>query len=151
MALGLFYLGYCIGIVAYLIQPKWMMWSAIAFPAWIRWTGAALLVAGATLICLGLVGLGRNLAFAVAPKQDNELVTTGLYRWVRHPLYTAFLIEAAGISVLTANWFAAVTAGSMWTLLVFRTRQEEEKLVERFGDDYRGYMERTGRFFPRLH
>jgi protein-S-isoprenylcysteine O-methyltransferase Ste14 len=78
------------------------------------------------------------------------LVTTGLYGWVRHPLYTAFLVEAVGISLLMANWFVAVTAGSLWTLLAMRTRQEERKLIERFGDEYQEYMRRVGRFLPRL-
>lgn len=147
--MGLFYIGYCVGVVAYLIQPKWMAWSAIGLPAWLRWAGAVLLVFGATLITWGLRSLGSQFAFAVAPKEEHMLVTTGPYRWVRNPLYTAFLVEAVGISLLMANWFVATMAGSLWALLVFRTRQEEEKLIERFGDEYRDYMAMTGRFLPR--
>jgi len=148
--LGSFYFGYCVGIVAYLIEPKWMAWSAIGLTAWVRWAGAALLMVGAALICWGLIDLGKNFAFAVTPKEKNRLVTTGLYHWVRHPLYTAFLVEAVGISLLMANWFVATMAGLLWALLVYRTRQEEEKLIERFGDEYGDYMKRVGRFFPRL-
>jgi len=150
LLLGMFYLGYCIGIVEYLVRPGSMAWSAIRLPAFARWTGAVLVVLGASLVIGGLIRLGRNFAFAIAPKETNNLVTNGPYGWVRHPLYSAFLIEAMGISLLMANWFVATMAGSMWMLLVYRTRQEEEELIQRFGDEYRAYIKRTGRFFPRL-
>lgn len=148
--LGFFYLGYCVGTVTYLVHPAWIAWSAMELPAPVRWAGAVLLVSGATLATWGLSSLGKNFAFAVAPKAEQTLVTTGSYRWVRHPLYTAFLVEAVGIVLLTANWFIAAMAGSLWALLMLRTRTEEEKLVERFGNDYRDYAAKTGRFFPRL-
>lgn len=149
-SLGAFYLGYCLGVVAYLVRPEWMAWSTIRIPVPARWAGAVLLLVGAILMICGLVSLGRNFAFAVVPKKNSTLVTTGLYGWVRHPLYTAFLVEAVGISLLMANWFVAATAGSLLTLLVYRTRQEEDELIERFGDEYRTYMANTGRFIPRL-
>ncbi len=55
----------------------------------------------------------------------------------------------AANSLVTANWFLAVTGAVVVALLAIRTRTEEQKLLERFGDEYRHYMERTGRFIPR--
>jgi protein-S-isoprenylcysteine O-methyltransferase Ste14 len=92
--------------------------------------------------------LGPNLTDTVVTRRDATLVTTGPYRWVRHPFYVAFALAVVADSLATANWFLALTGGLLLLLLVIRTRKEEEKLVARFGDDYRRYMARTGRFFP---
>ena len=80
---------------------------------------------------------------------QHTLVTSGPYKWVRHPLYVASLIAVAGNSMATANWFIALTGGIAFYLIARRSRTEEEKLIERFGEEYQKYMGRTGRFFPR--
>ena len=54
------------------------------------------------------------------------------------------------MSLLTANWLLALLGVLAFSMMVIRTRIEEEKLIERFGDEYRSYMERTGRFLPRV-
>lgn len=149
--LGVLYLAYCGGIVTYLIEPAWMGWGAVAdLPMSWRWTGAGPLVAGAVLMIWGLRTLGRHFAFSVSPQEGSNLVWSGPYRWLRHPLYTAFLVEAVGISLMMASWFVGLTAVLLWGLLAYRTRIEEDNLVDRFGEHYRDYMKVTGRFFPRL-
>ena len=94
--------------------------------------------------------LGKNLTDTVVTRAEHTLVTRGPYRWVRHPFYLATALAVVANSLVTANWFLALTGGIAFGLLVLRTRTEEEKLIERFGEDYKEYMERTGRFFPRL-
>ena len=69
---------------------------------------------------------------------------------MRHPFYLATALAVVANSLVTANWFLALTGGIAFSLLVLRTRTEEEKLIERFGEDYKEYMKRTGRFLPRL-
>ena len=64
--------------------------------------------------------------------------------------YVTSALAFAANALTTANWFIASTGFAALALLVIRTATEERKLVERFGDDYRRYMARTGRFFPRL-
>jgi protein-S-isoprenylcysteine O-methyltransferase Ste14 len=76
-------------------------------------------------------------------------VTTGPHRWVRHPFYVAVALAGFANSLVAANWFLLGMGSVVFVLLVVRTSKEEEKLIERFGDDYREYMRRT-RFFPRL-
>ena len=73
------------------------------------------------------------------------------YRWVRHPLYSVGSMFFASLSVLTANWFMALATFSILLMLLVRLPKEKQKLMERFGDEYREYMKRTGRFFPRGH
>jgi protein-S-isoprenylcysteine O-methyltransferase Ste14 len=74
----------------------------------------------------------------------------GPYRWVRHPFYASVALLVPGVSLIAANWFLFVTGALVIGLLIIRTRTEEEKLLGRFGDSYRAYMERTGRFVPKI-
>jgi protein-S-isoprenylcysteine O-methyltransferase Ste14 len=88
-----------------------------------------------------------NIALAL-PIGEHTLVTHGPYRWVRHPFYDVIFVWILSMSVLIANWLMALLGFSALAMMVARTRIEEDKLIERFGDDYRSYMERTGRFLP---
>jgi protein-S-isoprenylcysteine O-methyltransferase Ste14 len=138
------------GLITYLTNPARMAWSSLALPGWLRWSGIALLGLDAALLTWTMHSLGKNLTDTVVTRRNHSLVTIGPYRWIRHPFYAsvAFLITA--ISLASANWFLLVTGGAVLTLLVVRTKVEEEKLIARFGDRYRDYMRSTGRFFPRL-
>lgn len=139
-----------LGILAYVINPSWMAWSSVPLPLWLRWCGVGLGVVGGTMLIYVLRSLGTNLTDTVVTRANHTLVTTGPYRWMRHPFYGAAALAVTADSLATANWFLAVTAVAAAGLIVVRTRTEEEKLVERFGVDYTAYMERTGRFLPRL-
>ena len=86
----------------------------------------------------------------VVTRKQHSLVTTGPYRWVRHPFYVSFAVAILANSLVTANWFIFAVGAAAFLLIVVRTRKEEENLIERFGDDYRRYMQTTGRFWPRL-
>ncbi len=139
-----------LGLLAYLINPAWMSWSSVRLPIWVRWLGVGLGVMAAALLIIVFRNLGTNITDTVVTRARHTLVTSGPYRWVRHPFYVATALAVAANSVVTANWFLALTGVVSVALIVFRTRTEEEKLIERFGDAYRDYMERTGRFIPRL-
>jgi len=136
------------GLAAYLIDPGWMAWSSVRLPLWLRWVGVAVGVVAATLLIVVLRTLGTNLTDTVVTRARHTLVTTGPYRWVRHPFYVAVALAVAANSIVTANWFLGLTGLVAIVLLVIRTRTEEQKLVERFGVEYQSYMARTGRFFP---
>ncbi len=139
-----------VGLVTYMINPASMAWSSVALPNWLRWAGVVLGIAGGLLLAVTFRTLGKNLTDTVVTRAAHTLVTQGPYRWVRHPFYLATVLAVVANSLLTANWFLAMTGGITFGLLVLRTRIEEEKLIERFGEDYREYMKRTGRFLPRL-
>ena len=91
-----------------------------------------------------------NLTDTVVTRREHTLITSGPYRRVRHPLYLAACLAVIADSLITANWFLALTGAAVFVLLVVRTGREEENLVKRFGDDYRRYMDSTSRFFPRI-
>jgi protein-S-isoprenylcysteine O-methyltransferase Ste14 len=140
-----------IAMTAYLINPSWMAWCSVGLPRWLRWIGAFLaLVAVPPLLFWTFHSLGKNLTDTVVTRQEHTLVTYGPYRWVRHPFYDVVLLWTVSLSLVTANWLLAILGLAGFAMMVVRTRIEEEKLIERFGDDYRTYMKRTGRFFPHL-
>ena len=139
-----------VGLVTYMINPALMAWSSVALPNWLRWAGVVLGITGGLLLAVTFRTLGKNLTDTVVTRTAHTLVTRGPYRWVRHPFYLATALAVVANSLVTANWFLALTGGIALGLLVLRTRIEEEKLIERFGEDYKEYMNRTGRFLPRL-
>ncbi len=139
-----------VGLVTYMINPASMAWSSVALPSWLRWAGVVLGIIGGLLLVVTFRTLGKNLTDTVVTRAVHTLVTRGPYRWVRHPFYLATALAVVANSLATANWFLALTGGIAFGLLVLRTRIEEEKLIERFGEEYKDYMKRTGRFLPRL-
>lgn len=138
-----------LGVIAYMVDPAWMAWSSVPLPAWLRWTGVGVFATATALLTWTLRGLGTNLTDTVVTRRAHTLVTHGPYRWVRHPFYDSAALLLLAISLTAANWFLLLTGGVVLCLLVARTRTEEEKLLARFGDAYRSYMMRTGRFVPR--
>jgi protein-S-isoprenylcysteine O-methyltransferase Ste14 len=138
-----------LGVLAYLINPEWLAWAAMPLPNGLRWTGAGFGVISGLLFVWTLGNLGKNLTDTVVTRQDHTLVTAGPYRWIRHPFYTSAALMIPASFLLAANWFFLAIGAAVFLLLAIRTRKEEENLIARFGDSYREYMQRTGRFIPR--
>lgn len=137
------------GVVAYLANPDWMGWASLSLPLWVRWTGVALGLSVVPSIYWVLTALGTNVTETVLTKPQHRLVTTGPYRWVRHPLYTLGIALFLAIALMAANWFIllwAVVASIAVRLVVIP--REEAQLVARFGDDYRRYRSGTGSLLP---
>lgn len=143
-------LAHMAGLITYLINPSRMAWAALPLPIWLRWTGVAIGVAAGSLLVWTLVNLGRNLTDTVVTRTAHTLVTAGPYRWIRHPFYVAIALSVTANGLAAANWFLLAAGWLTVALLVVRTRKEEALLLARFGDAYRSYVDRTGRFLPRL-
>ena len=93
--------------------------------------------------------LGKNFSPYLHIREEHQLVTSGPYRFARHPMYTSLYLLLIGISFLMANWFVFVTqVGVLTVLLINRLPKEEALILEVFGDEYRKYSERVGRFCP---
>ena len=138
-----------LSVVAYLLNPRWMEWSRLSLLTWLRWTGAGLAAASLALVFWVFRAIGKNITPTVATRRDHELVTSGPYRWVRHPLYSVGTSFFVSLSLVAANWFMGLASLLALAMLLVRLPKEEEKLIERFGDEYREYMKRTGRLLPR--
>ena len=150
VALRLFGLTGLVGMVVYLLNPEILRFSAVPLPDWLRWTGVGLGCVTAFLLLWTLQTLGKNLTDTVVTRKEHTLVTTGPYQWVRHPFYVCAALITTAASLISANAFFLVIGAFVLLLLGFRTRVEERNLLNRFGEEYRKYMQRTGRFFPRF-
>jgi protein-S-isoprenylcysteine O-methyltransferase Ste14 len=127
-----------------------MAWGAVSLPLWLRWIGITMGVCAGVLLVWTFHNLGRNLTDTVVTRQKHTLVTSGPYRYIRHPFYMSFALGMIGAALAAANWFMLLAGLVPLAFLMIRTRIEEEKLIARFGDQYRDYMQRVGRFLPRL-
>ena len=137
-----------IGAIAFMINPARMAWASLPLPVGLRWAGVAVGFVTPVLLAWTLNTLGPNLTDTVVTREAHTLVTRGPCRWVRHPFYLCVLLLVLSLGLVAANWFMLAAGVVLVTMLVVRTRIEEEKLLARFGDPYRAYLERTGRFLP---
>lgn len=110
-----------------------IFWAAAAIAIWARQT------------------LGLNWAHAADYQvmKKQELVTSGPYRVVRHPIYTAFLLMFIGIELVVASWLIVLTFPLLW-FFVWQAKKEELLLTRSFGQAYRDYARRTGMLLPRI-
>ena len=134
----------------YLINPNWMAWSKIGLPDSVRWIGVGLGV----LCVLGIYWLFSSIGTGITPtsgtRKEHKLVTHGIYRYIRHPLYTVGSSLFISFGMMADSWFVAALGILTFILMAIRTPKEEANLIEKFGDEFREYMKRTGRFLPKF-
>lgn len=136
----------------YLIAPQYLAWASLPFPDWLRWVGAGIVaLSGFALLQWAHAALSRNWSDRPRLLADQSLITSGPYRYIRHPIYTAFLLILSAPLFLSANWLVGV----LWIVstgleVASRVRYEEALLAERFGKGFEEYTSHTGRLLPRL-
>jgi protein-S-isoprenylcysteine O-methyltransferase Ste14 len=125
--------------------------AAYAFHPIQAWLGLLFAMAALGMFQLTHRALGQNWSVSLDVREGHQLVTEGIYRRVRHPMYAAFWLWAIAQALLLPNWFAGL-AGlvGFGTLFFGRVAREERMMLEAFGDSYRAYMARTGRVFPSI-
>lgn len=140
-----------VAIVVYAIRPGWLSWAALLFPLWLRWTGVILALFGFVLLQWAQTTLGKSWSDTPRMIKEQTLVTSGPYRFIRHPIYTAFLMILGATLMISANWLIGLAWLGMTVLEVAsRIGFEENLMLEFFGDQYREYMKHTGRLFPKI-
>lgn len=93
--------------------------------------------------------LGQNWSVSLELREKHELVTHGVYRLVRHPMYSSIWLWSLAQGLLLQNWLAGWSIVPAFAAMYFlRTPREEKLMLEKFGDQYAAYMRRTGRLFP---
>ncbi|MEJ2706405.1 MAG: isoprenylcysteine carboxylmethyltransferase family protein [Anaerolineales bacterium] len=123
----------------------------LRYPDWIRWLGGFVLAGGIALQGVSLHHLGKSFHSLVVAKENQALVETGPYRWIRHPIYSSYFMSYVGGGLLSSNWVLTVVPVTMYAILVTIRMEKEEKVMEElFGQKYFEYKRRTGRLLPRI-
>ena len=135
----------------YILSPGAFAFAyMLLYPVWLRWLGTVLLWFGIALLWLSHHYLGLSFHSLVVVK-ERSFIQSGPYRWIRHPIYSAYFMSYIGGGLLASNWVLTFIPVILFCVLVQqRVGREEECLIEQFGDTYHAYMARTGRFFPRV-
>jgi len=140
-----------VALVTYVFFPATVSPAALGLPAWLRWLGVGIAVVGLAMIGWADRALGGNLSVTLRIRDGHTLVTTGPYRRARHPIYTGGLLYAAAHPLIAANGFVGACFLAPYVLLLLtRIPKEERMMLEAFGDEYRRYMQRTGRLLPKM-
>ncbi|MBI3159946.1 MAG: isoprenylcysteine carboxylmethyltransferase family protein [Chloroflexi bacterium] len=143
-------LAFYFALFSWLSAPGWYRWAILPLPPGLRLAGLILAWAALPGLVWMFRSLGANITPTVVTRAAHQLVTHGPYRYIRHPLYTFAGAMYAGIGLASANALLLALMPLGFYSLVLRTPLEEAELERRFGDVYRAYKARTGRFLPRL-
>ncbi len=143
-------IGYFILIPIYLLLPDLISWADLGLPSLLRWLGA-----GVALIAVGLTflthrTLGSQYSAKLEIQKDHTMISVGIYSRIRHPMYMSMNIFTLALSLMSSNLLIIIFSVLVALPFPWIARKEEALLIERFGDDYRMYMKRTGRFLPSL-
>ncbi|MHA2141623.1 MAG: methyltransferase [Candidatus Thorarchaeota archaeon] len=142
-------LGFLVLSIIYLVGLPWIDWfQVLQYPLWLRLTGTLLAIIMTPLLAWIHRELDRQYSAVLEIKSDHQLITTGPYEKVRHPMYTVLALFSLGLSMVTANLLIILFAALLILGFPFWVRIEEAKMIETFGEEYIEYMKRTGRFFP---
>lgn len=136
----------------YIVYPSLISWAIAPFPTWIRWSGLIIALAGFGILEWSHRALAANWSDQPRLMNNQVLVKTGPYQWVRHPIYTAFLLILGSSLLTTANWLV----GLAWLSSVIidireRVVFEEGVMQKRFGQEYEIYRLKSGRLFPKFN
>ena len=118
--------------------------------AWITGAGIALTWLGVALALWARYRIGQFWSARVALKEGHQLIRSGPYRVVRHPIYSGLFLAAAGTALVVAEWRAVLAVALLLAAHSRKALREEALLTSEFGEQYRNYRRSTGFLFPRL-
>ncbi|MGY5854917.1 MAG: isoprenylcysteine carboxylmethyltransferase family protein [Candidatus Thorarchaeota archaeon] len=134
----------------YLFNPQWMLWSYLSMPLELRALGLALAIFLVPYTYWIGSTLAENYSYTVEIQEGQTLITTGPYNRVRHPIYSSAIFFLASLVLVSDNWLFLVVLLLTIPGLYIRIKREEEMMIREYGEEYRAYLKRTGRIFPKI-
>jgi protein-S-isoprenylcysteine O-methyltransferase Ste14 len=133
------------------IFSDWLGFADYNLPAWVGFAGMGIFSIGIWLLWRSHYDLGRNWSATVEIKDSQTLVAAGVFSHMRHPMYAAHILWGIAQALLIHNWLAGLASlVVMIPMYVLRIRREEQMMLQQFGEEYRQYMNKTGRIIPRF-
>lgn len=122
---------------------------AFELPRLVKYIGLIFSILGFLIAVLSVLQLNKNLTVFPTPKTDSELITFGMYKFSRHPIYTGLILFTFGYAFFKASLFKVLIALVLLLLFYFKTNYEEQKLLQKFLN-YKDYKKKVNRFFPKI-
>lgn len=135
-----------VAILGWLLGPDWHGLALVLAMV----LGSAMIAAGVVLGVLGIVVLGQSASPLPHPPAGGELIETGVYGYVRHPIYVGVMAASLGWALLSASFVALAVAGLLMVVLDLKSRREEAWLRQRY-PGYAAYARRVARFVPGVY
>ncbi|RWM06230.1 isoprenylcysteine carboxylmethyltransferase family protein [Mesorhizobium sp.] len=142
--------GLMFAMIAAFLLPRLQLFAFVNFApvnAALSSVGVVLAVAGMFLLVWARQTLGRNWSQTVSAKQDHELVTSGPYRRLRHPMYTGGLLACIGSAIVVGGPFVFLLL-LLGAIFIWRVGAEDRLLARQFPDEFPGYASRTNALIP---
>jgi protein-S-isoprenylcysteine O-methyltransferase Ste14 len=133
-------------------QPRysWLGQRFIPENLAVAWLGAAMTAAGIAIALWARWHLGTNWSGTVTLKEGHELIRTGPYRTIRHPIYTGILLAMIGSAVTWGQVRGLLMAAILWAAFYVKARREESFLAQEFGERFAEHVQHTGMFLPKM-
>jgi protein-S-isoprenylcysteine O-methyltransferase Ste14 len=145
-----------LGVLVWTFAPRFMEWSALSLPLWLRWFGLGLGLIAVFINAWSHKTLSQKLGEDFDPAlrllKVPALVKEGPYEKMRHPIYLAFLLMQIAVLFLTADGFIGLCGiAIIVSVIAIRVPEEEKMLIEQFGDEYHNYKNHTGSLLPKFN
>jgi len=129
----------------------WLKFADYRLPVWLGWTGVFILICSLLIFARAHMDLKANWSPSLELYKDHNLITNGIYRFIRHPMYASQLVWCLAQMLLIQNWIAGPISLVLFIpFYLFRSTSEERMMEERFGDPYREYKQATGGILPKF-
>lgn len=140
-----------VGAQFLLFAAYFMNFQFLELPAlsWLSYPSLVVFGLGVLMIVWGIVSLNDNLTPLPTPKRSSDLISHGIYKYVRHPIYSGIVIAMLGYALFSGSGFRLVVTVLLLVVFYFKSNYEESMLLERYAT-YHSYKKCTGRFLPRM-
>lgn len=147
--LSLAFLGMVVFPLIYVFTPL-LNFANYQIPLWAGWIGVVIFAVALWLLWRSHADLGHNWSATLELRKGHQLITRGVYTYVRHPMYAAIWLWGFGQVLLLHNWIAGAShLVSFIPMYFLRVPREEQMMRDQFGEAYQSYIRRTGRIIPR--
>lgn len=133
------------------VSPEALSWARLIAPApWVVWAGTLVMVVGVGFMVAAQLGMGASWRVGIDEGAAPGLVTGGLYRVCRNPIYLGMFVALAGMALALPTALSVVNLLLVVAGVRYQVGQEEEYLLKTYGQGFRTYASRVGRFLPGL-
>ena len=141
----------CAGLILYLLSPPWWTWTRFPLGEWIQWLGIIVAISPIFFLIWVHRHLDTQWSIALELQEGHRLITSGPYTRIRHPMYLGVFVYTIGLILISSDLLVSIFfAFTIW-VNYRRIPEEEQMMIDEFGEEYLEYMKRSGKLLPPFH